>query len=144
MMWKNLLIAAALFFGWLVVDSIASIAGQPLEGVHYPMQSRRMLSNVYDEHNWTEKTRYIAPFFLAVFAVLWWYLMRRAGRFDGTRVAAIITAFVMVSFWVVPAVSADMYELELNGYWLASMMYCNAVFFLYGFIGRGTIEDMYF
>ncbi len=63
---------------------------------------------------------------------------------QGLRLAAIITAFVMAPFWIVSAISADLYKLDVNGYWLASMIYANVSFLVFGFVGRGRAEDLYF
>lgn len=144
MLYRNLIVALLLFFGWLGADAIVSLLGNPLDGVHYPMQSPRMRAVVYSETSWIDKTSFTALFFLVMFGLLWWFFIRQAGMLKGARVASIITAFTMLSFWFVPAVSADLHDLELNGWWLASMIYCNIAFFLYGFLGRGSIDDMHF
>ena len=82
--------------------------------------------------------------YLLIFSSIWIFLVRKEGLFNGLRIAAIVTAFVMAPFWIVSSVSSDMYELDVNSYWLASMVYSNISFFIFGFIGRGGIEDLYF
>lgn len=136
-----LLIALAVFFGWFIVDTLASLAGRPLEGVFYPMASGWLKSMPND---WTQKAWFGAPLYLAVFGAVWFFFVRREGMRKGLRLAALTTAFTMVPFWVVSAVSAEMYGLELNGWWLGSMACANLVFLLYGFIGDGNTRDLYF
>lgn len=141
MLWINLKIALLVFFGWFAVDSIVSILGKPMEGIFYPMASGRLKSIGAD---WTQKPWFGAPMYLTLFAGVWLSFLWRGGLLAGARIAALITAFVMPPFWIVSSVSADMYDLELNGYWLASMVYCNFSFFLSGFLGSGRAEDLYF
>jgi len=75
---------------------------------------------------------------------MWLFFLRRAGVINGARVAALITAVVMVPFWIVSLVSAELYDLDLNGVWVVCMIYTNASYFLYGFFGSGRAADMYF
>jgi len=81
--------------------------------------------------------------YLAVFTSLWVVLVRKEGL-TGLRVAAIITAFTILPFWVVSAVTADMYELTINKLWLYTMVYSNLSFFIFGFMGKGSLEDLNF
>lgn len=141
MLWINLKIAALLFFGWFGVDALVSIAGSPLEGIYYPMASGRLKSVGAD---WMDKPWFGAPLYFLVFASFWLFMMRREGAVTGARVASLFTAFLMPTFWIVSSISADLYDLKINGYWLASMIYCNLSFFLFGFVGRGSSEDLYF
>ena len=127
-------IALILFFGWLAVDAAASLLGHPLEGVHYPMASGRLKSM---PHDWTAKSAFWAPFFLAVFAAIWLFFMRREGPRKGVRLAALTTGFVMPPFWIVSLISADLHGLDVNGWWAVSLAYANITFLLYGFIGDG-------
>lgn len=142
MLWKNFLFAAALFFGWLVLDSVSSLfLNSPLEGMYYPLASGRLK---HMHHDWTDKWRYAAPLYLAVFGGAWFLFLRKAGLYAGARLAALVTAFVMLPFWFVSWVTMDMYELELNGWWLASMIYANVSFLLFGFFGMGRLRDLRF
>jgi uncharacterized membrane protein (UPF0136 family) len=136
-----LLIALILFFGWFAVDALASLFGQPLEGVHYPMASGRLKSM---PHDWTAKAAFWAPLYLVIFAAIWFFFVRREGPRKGLRLASLATAFVMVPFWVVSLVSADLHGLEVNGWWAASMAYANITFGLYGFIGDGDPAQLNF
>jgi hypothetical protein len=125
-----------------MVDGASSLLlKSPLEGVYYPLASGQLK---HIPHDWTDKPSYAALLYLAVFGGLWAVLVRKAGLYTGLRVAALISAFVVVSFWVVSWVSADMYDLPLNRWWLVSMIYTNIFFFLFGFFGRGRAEDLYF
>jgi len=150
MLWKNLQIALLVFFAWLLADAAWSLFSSPLDGVYYPIESGRLKRSLFGfriglgSGVWTDKHHYSALFGLVIFGSLWWFFMRREGAYKGARIAALISAFLVAPLWVVTAVSADMYELDVNGYWLASMIYCNVSFFLYGFFGRGTTEDLYF
>jgi hypothetical protein len=140
-LWTNFKIAAFLFFGWFVLDSVYSVLlGSPLEGIYYPAASGR-LKNV--PYNWANKPWFAAPMYLAVFASLWIILLKKGGL-KGLRIAAIITAFTMLPFWVVSAVSADMYELTINKLWLFTMIYSNLSFFIFGTVGKGRSEDLSF
>lgn len=141
MIWKNLRFAALLFFSWLLLDCILSISYSPMPGIYYPAASGTLKSLPPD---WTNKPWYGAPIYLMAFSCIWLLFVRKAGFDKGLRVAALVTAFAMAPFWIVSAISADMYELEVNHYWLASMIYANASFFIFGFIGRGDIEDLNF
>ena len=150
MLWRNLQIALFVFFAWLLADAAWSLFSSPLDGVYYPIESGRLKGGLsgfrfYSGSGvWTDKHQYSVLFALAMFGSIWWFFMRREGAYKGARIAALISAFLVAPLWVVTAVSADMYELDVNGYWLASMIYCNVSFFLYGFFGRGTTEDLYF
>ena len=141
MLWTNLKIAAVLFFGWFVADSIASILGSPLEGIYYPMASGTLKSVPGD---WTNKPWFGAPLYLTVFSSIWLFLIRNEGVYKGSRVTALFTSFSMAPFWIVSAISADMYDLDINGFWLATMIYSNVSFVVFGFLGRGNPEDIYF
>ncbi len=141
MMWKGFLLATLLFFGWFAVDTVCSLLGSPLQGIWYPMASGTLKHVPPD---WTMKPVLAAPLYLAVFGGFWALVIGRAGLRQGLRVAALFTAFAMAPFWIVSCVSVDMYGLEISGWWLASMIYCNVVFLLFGFVGRGRAEDLYF
>lgn len=142
MLWTNFKIAAALFFGWFLIDSTSSIVlGHPMEGIFYPAASGTLKSLPAD---WTNKPWFGAPMYLLVFSSIWLFLVRKEGSDKGLRLAAIITAFSMAPFWIVSSVSADMYGLDINPYWLASMIYANISFLIFGFIGKGSIKDLNF
>ena len=70
--------------------------------------------------------------------------VRKEGIVKGLRLASIVTAFTMAPFWIVSSVSADIYQLDINGYWLATMIYSNISFFVFGFFGKGTLDDLNF
>lgn len=137
----NLKLALLVFFGWFGLDALASISGSPMEGIYYPMASGRLKTVGGD---WTLKPWYGAPMYFLIFASLWLFVIRKEGAATGARIASLFTAFSMPTFWIVSSVSADMYDLEINGYWLASMIYCNLSFFVFGFIGTGKSQDLYF
>jgi hypothetical protein len=59
-------------------------------------------------------------------------------------ITAIVTASAMAPFWIVSSLSADMYQLDTNNYWLMTMIYSNFSFFAFGFSGKGNIEDINF
>lgn len=136
-----LYLALIIFFGWFALDTLASLAGRPLEGIFYPMASGRLKSIPND---WTQKAWFGAPLYLALFGAVWFFFVHREGARKGLRLAALTTAFTMVPFWVVSAVSADSYGLEVNGWWVGTMAAANLVFLLYGFVGDGRTEDLYF
>jgi hypothetical protein len=137
----NFKLGLVLLFGWLAADSVCSILGAPLEGIYYPLASGRLKTEFVD---WTAKTWYSAPVYLAAFACLWFVIIQRAQTNKGLRAASLITAFVMAPFWIVSSVTMDMYNLELNGYWLASMIYANIAFLLHAFLGDGSHDDLVF
>lgn len=142
MIWINFKFAALLFFSWFVIDSASSVLfNNPMEGIYYPAASGTLKSIPGD---WTNKPWFGAPMYLAIFAVIWIFFVRVEGVIKGLRLAAIVTAFTMAPFWIVSTISADMYQLKINGYWLATMVYSNISFFIFGFIGRGYIEDLNF
>lgn len=139
---KNFLVAAVTFFAWLFADSASSLLlDRPLPGIYYPMESGTLKSVGRD---WSKRSRWGAPIVLAAFAGMWALLINRTGIGTGLRLAALISAFVMVPFWVVTLASADLYDLSLNGYWVASMVYANVSFLLYGFVGRGRAKNLSF
>ena len=82
--------------------------------------------------------------YLAIFLAIWIFLIKKEGQHKGLRLAAIITAFAMARFWIVSSISADMYGLDINSYWLATMIYSNISFLIFGFIGKGNIQDLNF
>lgn len=142
MLWNNFRLASFLFFGWFALDSVFSIIlASPMEGIYYPAASGTLKSIPAD---WTSKPWFGAPMYLAIFASIWLFLVRKEGLYKGLRIAAMVTAFTMAPFWIVSSVTSDMYELDINGYWLASMIYSNITFLVFGFIGKGNIEDLYF
>lgn len=142
MIWSNFKFAAVLFFGWFVLDSITSVfLGSPLEGIYYPAASGTIKSNPGD---WSNKPWFGAPMYLAIFATIWMFFVRKEGLVKGLRLASIVTAFTMAPFWIVSSISADMYKLNINGYWLATMIYSNISFLVFGFIGKGSLEDLNF
>ena len=142
MLWGNFKIAAILFFGWFMLDSASSILlSSPMEGIYYPAASGTIKSNPGD---WSYKPWFGAPMYLAIFSAIWVFLVRKEGLYKGLRIASIITAFTMAPFWIVSSISADMYQLDINNYWLATMIYSNISFFVFGFIGKGNIEDLNF
>ena len=142
MLWKNFILAAVLFFGWFIVDSASSILlSSPMEGIYYPAASGTLKSLPGD---WTNKPWFGAPMYLAIFASMWIFLVRKEGRHKGLRLAALATAFTMAPFWIVSSISADMSGLEINSYWLASMIYSNISFAIFGLLGKGNSEDLYF
>lgn len=137
----NFILALVLFFGWLAADSVYSILGHPLEGIYYPLASGRLKTVFVD---WTDKAWYSAPIYLAAFACLWFVITQRMQTSKGLRAASLVTTFVMAPFWIVSSVTMDMYSLELNRYWLASMIYSNISFLLHAFFGYGSREDLAF
>ena len=137
----NFRLALILFFGWLLADSIYSLLGHPLSGIYYPLASGRLKSVATD---WTTKPWYSAPVYLAAFASIWIVITRMMSVSHGLRAASLITSFVMAPFWIVSSVTMDMYDLELNGFWLASMIYSNVSFLLYAFLGDGRRKDLAF
>ncbi len=142
MIWTNFKIAAILFFGWFVLDSLSSVfLGSPMEGIYYPAASGRLKSIPLD---WSNKPWFGAPMYLVIFAAIWIFFVRKEGVVKGLRLASIVTAFAMAPFWIVSSVSADMYQLDINGYWLATMIYSNVSFFVFGFFGKGTLDDLNF
>ncbi len=142
MIWTNFKIAAILFFGWFVLDSLSSVfLGSPMEGIYYPAASGRLKSIPLD---WSNKPWFGAPMYLVIFAAIWIFFVRKEGVVKGLRLASIVTAFTMAPFWIVSSVSADMYQLDINGYWLATMIYSNISFFIFGFLGKGTLDDLHF
>ena len=134
-------LALILFFGWFAADAVMSLLAQPLEGIYYPMASGRLKSMPND---WSQKPWFGAPLYLAIFAAIWLLFVRREGRRKGTRLAALTTAFVMLPFWSVSLISADMHGLDVNVWWAASMAYANIAFLLYGFIGDGDPAQINF
>ena len=142
MLWGNFKIAATLFFGWFFLDSAASIfLGTPIEGIYYPAASGTIKSIPGD---WSDKPWFGAPMYLTIFSAIWVLFVRKEGLYKGLRIASIITAFTMAPFWIVSSISADIYQLEINSYWLATMIYSNISFLVFGFVGRGKVEDMSF
>jgi hypothetical protein len=137
----NFKLALVLFFGWLLADSVYSILGNPLSGIYYPLASGRLKSVAVD---WSTKPWFSAPIYLAAFACIWIVLTKIMRITNGLRAASLVTAFVMAPFWIVSSVTMDVYNLELNGYWLASMIYSNISFLLYAFLGDGKPEDLVF
>lgn len=140
-LWKNFLVATFLFFGWFSVDALCSLLATPLEGIWYPAASGRLKHVPAD---WTAKPVLAAPLYLLAFGGFWAVVLHKAGMRQGLRVAALFTAFAMAPFWIVSCVSADLYGLEVSGWWLASMIYCNVSFLLFGLVGRGSPEDLHF
>jgi hypothetical protein len=130
----NLYAGLVLLFGWLGVDAIVSLLGNPLEGVYYPLASGRLKSM---PHDWTQKSAFGAPLYFAVFAATWFFFVRREGPRRGSRLASLVTTFVLAPFWIVSVLSADLYGLDVNAWWAASMAYANISFLLYGFVGDG-------
>lgn len=143
MLWNNFRLAVVLFFGWFLVDSLASIFFTPIEGIYYPMASGTD-RNIMRFVDWSNKPPLSAPLILLAFSSIWIFFIRKAGLYNGLRVSALLTTFAMLPFWVVSSVTADMYNFEVNGYWLASMIYSNISFFIFGLIGKGDLEDLYF
>jgi len=142
MIWTNFKIASVLFFGWFVIDSAFSLMlSSPLEGIYYPVASGRLKSIPGD---WTNKPWFGAPMYLTIFVTIWVFFIRKEGVVKGLRLAAIITAFTMAPFWIVSLVSVNIYQLEVNRIWLVSMIYSNFSFLVFGFIGRGNLEDLAF
>jgi hypothetical protein len=142
MIWTNFTIASVLFFGWFALDIVYSVfLGGPMEGIYYPAASGTLKSNPGD---WTHKPWFGAPMYLAIFTAIWIFFVRKEGIVKGLRLAAIVTAFTMAPFWIVSSISTDMYQLDINGYWLATMVYSNISFFVFGFIGQGNLEDLNF
>lgn len=142
MLLTNFKIAAVLFFGWFVLDSMSSIIlGSPMEGIYYPAASGTIKGSSGD---WTNKPWFAAPMYLAIFSAIWIFFVKKEGPYKGLRLASIVTAFAMAPFWIVSAISADIYNMDINGYWLATMIYSNISFFIFGFIGKGRLEDMNF
>ncbi len=127
-------LALILFFGWFAADTLMSLLAQPLEGIYDPMASGRLKSV---PHDWTQKPWFGAPLYLALFAAIWLFFVRREGPRKGVRLAALTTAFLMAPFWIVSVISADLHGLDVNGWWAASMAYANISFLLYSFIGDG-------
>lgn len=142
MLWSNFKIAAVLFFSWFIVDSASSIfLGSPLEGIYYPAASGTLKSMPGD---WTNKAWFGAPLYFVIFSSIWIFFIRREGKYKGMRLAALVTSFIMAPFWIVSIISADVYGLEISTYWLLTMIYSNVSFLIFGFIGKGNIEDLYF
>lgn len=142
MIWTNFKIAAVLFFGWFLLDSVFSVfLSSPLEGIYYPAASGRLKSIPAD---WTNKPWFGAPMYLTLFTSIWIFFVKKEGVIKGLRLSAIVTAFTMAPFWIVSSVTADMYQLDINIYWLVTMIYANISFFVFGFIGRGNLEDLNF
>jgi len=139
MFWKNLQFATTIFFGWLLIDSVSSIVGSPLEGVYYPLASGWLKSVPAD---WTNKPWFSAPLYLFLFSSIWTFFMWKDGVRQGARLAAFVSAFVLAPFWIVSAVSADMYDLRINSYWLASLIYANISFFLFALLGNRARMDL--
>ncbi len=127
-------LALLLLFGWFAADTLVSLLGRPLEGVYYPMASGRLKSMPND---WTQKAWFGAPMYLVIFAAIWLFFLRKEGPRKGLRLASLTSAFLMAPFWIVSLISADMLGLDLNGWWVASMVFANCVFLLYAFIGDG-------
>ena len=132
MLRKNLIIATAIFFGWLLIDSMSSLLGSPLEGVYYPLASGWLKSVPTD---WTHKPWFTAPLYLSLFSGIWVFFIWKEGAPRGARLAALFSAFLVAPFWIVSAVTMDMYDLRINPYWLASMIYTNISFFLFACFG---------
>ena len=132
MLWKNLKFATIVFFGWLLIDSMSSLLGSPLEGVYYPLASGWLKSVPTD---WTNKPWFAAPLYLLLFSGIWVFFIWKEGASRGARLAALFSAFLVAPFWIVSAVTVDMYDLRINPYWLASMIYTNISFFLFAFFG---------
>ena len=139
MLWKNLKLAATIFFGWLLFDSFSSLLGSPLEGVYYPLASGWLKSAPAD---WTNKPWFAAPLYLLLFSGIWVFFVWKEGYPRGARLAALISAFLVAPFWIVSAVTTDMYDLWINPYWLASMIYTNISFFLFAFFGGKRRLDL--
>jgi len=142
MLWNNFKIAAALFFSWFIVDSVSSIfLRSPLDGIYYPLTSGRLR---HIPRDWTDKTCFEAPLYLFLFSIIWLFFIRKEGTYKGMRLAAIFTSFILAPFWIVSSVSASMYGLDINIYWLLTMIYSNISFLVFGFIGNGNIDDLNF
>ena len=95
MLWTNFKIAAFLFFGWFVADSVMSILGSPLEGVYYPAASGTLKSIGSD---WTNKPWFGAPIYLSIFSGIWLFFISQEGVYRGARLSALFTSFAMVPF----------------------------------------------
>lgn len=138
MLWNNLIFATTLFFGWLLFDSVGSLLGSPLEGVYYPLASGWLKSVPAD---WANKPKHAAPLYLLLFLGVWVYFLWQEGLRKGSRIATLISAFLVAPFWIVSAVSTDMYDLHINSYWLVSLIYANISFFLFAFFGNRNRLD---
>ena len=139
-MWTNFKIASILFFSWFALDTASSVfLNSPMDGIYYPAASGKLKSIPAD---WTNKPWFGAPMYLTIFASIWVFFVRKEGVIKGLRLAAIVTAFTMAPFWIVSFISADIYQLDINGFWLATMVYSNISFLIFGFIGKGDLEDL--
>lgn len=140
MIWTNFKIASILFFGWFAVDTASSVfLGSPMDGIYYPAASGKLKSIPGD---WTNKPWFGAPMYIGLFGTIWVFFVRKEGVIKGLRLAAIVTAFTMAPFWIVSLVSADLYKLDINGLWLITMIYSNISFLIFGFLGKGDLEDL--
>lgn len=70
------------------------------------------------------------------------FSLRKEGLPGGARLASFVSAFLVAPFWIVSAESADMYELDLNPYWLTSMIYANVSFLLSALFGGKPRLDL--
>jgi hypothetical protein len=135
-------LAAALFFSLFIIDSVSSIfLSRPLEGVYYPVSGKLPL---YVERDWTNRSSSPAPFHLAFFAFIWFMCCLIQKPEGGLRTAAFISSVLIPMYWVVPLMGAELYGLKLNYLWLASMIFSNVIFLIFAFIGKGTINDLFF
>lgn len=120
-------IATILYFGWLVLDIITRAFGYPIEGIYYSAGSRTL--SPLNQANWSTHDFYRPIWILIISAVPWLIFIKYAGV-NGARLVAFALSFILIGFVVVPLVTADMYNLSINYYWLFSMLYCAIVFFI--------------
>lgn len=139
MLWNNLKIATTIFFGWLLIDSVSSLLGSPLEGIYYPIASGWLKSAPAD---WTDKPWFAALLYLLLFSGIWIFFILQEGLPKGARLAALFSAFLVAPFWIISSVTTDMYDLRINLYWLASLIYTNVSFFLFAFFGGKRPLDL--
>ncbi|MFC1681063.1 hypothetical protein ACFL1S_04615 [Pseudomonadota bacterium] len=118
---------------------MSSLLGSPLEGIYYPLASGWLKSVPAD---WTNKPWFAAPLYLLLFSGIWILFLWKEGALRGARLASLFSAFLVAPFWIISAVTTDMYDLRINPYWLASMIYTNISFFFFAFFGDGHRLDL--
>ena len=121
-------IGVILFFGWMVADSLwLFLYGHPIGGIYYPSGGIPRTSGSLAP-DWTN-LKNSASLFMLILMSLWWFApIIFVGR-AWINIAAFTTAFWYVALMaVVPLVTADIYNHEINLMWSLSMIYCFIIF----------------
>ena len=111
-----------------------AVFGRRIKGIYYVVASHEQPQSIVD---WTDTTNILAPaVFLSASLLAWiaiFFFLRKqsdATRDEAHEGAAFFFAVSSVpAFWIVPSVTCDVYDLELNVPWVVSMLFANVVFF---------------